>query len=78
MDTAYPRTVKSTIGRTYNRSAQTLGLRTRGAVARHRPFLRKLAGVFRWARDPLGLGDGQADWSLDETEIRADLEHGRD
>jgi len=37
-----------------------------------------LSAVIRRVRDPLGLTTCLEDWILDEVEIRADLDHGRD
>jgi hypothetical protein len=36
-----------------------------------------LNAVLAWVHDPLTVRDLEG-WSLDEEEVRADLEHGRD
>ena len=78
MDTAYPRAIKSTIGRTYDGRAHAPEPQPRKAAERRRHCFGVLAGILSWTRDPLGVGAGLESWTLDEDEIRADLEHGRD
>ncbi len=68
---------KSTIGRTYERPARPFVLRSRDSVARPWSSFRVLNAVLAWVHDPLTVRDLEG-WSLDEEEVRADLEHGRD
>lgn len=70
--------IRSTIGRTHERLARRRGLWPHGRGARSPHSFRLLTAVRRWVRDPLGIAADLEDWSLDEEDIRADLEYGRD
>jgi len=37
-----------------------------------------LTAVRSWVHDPLGIAADFEDWNLDEEEVRADLDYGRD
>lgn len=71
-------TQKSTNGRTAQAGAYSTlrGARTR--VTGRPPLLRRVSALFHSVRDPLGISAGLEGWSLDEADIRADLEYGRD
>ena len=78
MGTVSARTRKSTIGRTHAKFARPLRLHCRGHGARCRHSFRLLTAVRSWVHDPLGIAADFEDWNLDEEEVRADLEYGRD
>ncbi len=79
MEMTTPHPLKSTIGRTNTRSAHTFEEpQARSGSARRGVALRVLATVVNWVRDPLGMGPEVEGWIIEEEEILADLEHGRD
>lgn len=70
--------LKSTIGRTDNQIAHRYGVDAHDAVARRRCPCHLVHAALAWLRDPLGIGANLEGWYLNDEEIRADLEYGRD
>ncbi len=77
MSKSYAQPIKSTTDRTQLRSLDMSGLQRRPLAAHRWPAFRALSTLVSWIRDPLGI-EALEGWSLDEEEIRADLDYGRD
>jgi hypothetical protein len=78
MNSVNSHSLKSTIGRTHRRLARPLAFHARPRITCLQHCSRALAAVRRRLHDPLGITADMVDWTLDEEEIRADLEYGRD
>jgi len=78
MGTVESQACNSTIGRTHARVARSLNVRPGRFEACHHCGHRILTAILNRYRDPLGIASDLKGLSLDEIEILADLDHGRD
>ena len=78
MTTATVRSINSTIDRMVAVSVTQREPQERQSPARRRILPGVLTAILEWIRDPAGVGAELGTWTLDDEEVRADLEHGRD